>query len=651
MQSRFFQGILLLLCIPIISIFNGVALAEEEPGNREAVQLEEIIVPAPPIIEGNEVTRLGSQVTIVTEEQISNLNAQDLPSALRRTPGVVISRHNPVGSFGGGEGGAIFIRGQGSSRPGAEIQTLVDGIPKFVSVWTHPLMDVLSVDVVDRVEVHKGAQPVLFGNMAFGAVSIHTKRKWEEGFSTRVQAGYGSYNTRVEVIEHGGKLNKFDYYLIQSYRGSDGHRSNSDGELQNYFGRAGYEFSENWEASLIFNYTDNWADDPGRQDGSLPPDGRFNTEDYFTVATLSNQYDWAEGYLKVYWQDGDIDWVNQSGTPGLDTLTAYDNYGIRAREILRPWKGGEILAGLDIDYIRGQVDFLDPANPDQHFPRETFRLVAPHFALSQLIGSKQGLYAIPSAGFRYINHNRFDNETAPQAGLVLGYKETQFHAFYSRGINYPGVFVKVQNDVFLPGDNKWEDLKAEKLDHLELGVSHALNGWAKVDFTYFSDNGDDRIVVSPPPPFPPVLTNIGDFKTKGIEGTLTLSPSREVAFFTGFTYLQADPGDLPYTPETTASAGLNYRFLEKFQISLDALYVDEQFVTSRARREGTVNTDKVGSYFLLNGKLTYDFNIPYGNMKCQAYLAGENLTDTDYEQKKGYPMPGANVMVGVALKF
>ncbi|MDI6616734.1 MAG: TonB-dependent receptor plug domain-containing protein, partial [Syntrophaceae bacterium] len=274
-------GALLFLCI-------SNAAAEEQSIPSQQVQMGEVIVTASPIIEGNDVNSYGSQVTSVSKEQISDLNAQDLPSALRRVPGVIVSRHNPVGSFGGGEGGAIFIRGQGSSRPGAEIQMLVDGIPKFVSVWTHPLMDILSVDMIDSIEIYKGAQPVLYGNMAFGAVDIQTKRMREEGFYTALQSGYGSHNTWAEVIEHGGKVRKFDYYLIQSYRSSDGHRENADGELQNYFGRVGYDVNDNWNLNMTVTHTNNRADDPGPEDGSTPSDGTFSTEDYFTVATLSN---------------------------------------------------------------------------------------------------------------------------------------------------------------------------------------------------------------------------------------------------------------------------------------------------------------------------------------------------------------------------
>ena len=250
----------------------AAAPTEKSDPQGGTYKFEEWLVVAPPVIEGNQVNRLGSESTVVSEKQIEDLNAQDLPSALRMVPGVVISRFNPVGSFGGGEGGSIFIRGMGSSRPGAEIQTLIDGIPKFVSVWTHPLMDVLNVDIAQNIQVFKGAQPVLYGNMAVGgAVDITTKRKTEDGFTASLQAAGGPYNRAVEVAQTGGKIKALDYYLVQSYRRSDGQRSDADGELQNYFGHVGYQMSGNWSAGVTFNASDNWANDPGRIDGLGPP--------------------------------------------------------------------------------------------------------------------------------------------------------------------------------------------------------------------------------------------------------------------------------------------------------------------------------------------------------------------------------------------
>ena len=120
-------------------------------------------------------------------------------------------------------------------------------------------MDVLNVDIVDTIDVYKGAQPVLFGNMAFGAVDIHTKRMRDTGFRTILSAAYGSNNTITGAFENGGKLERADYYVLGGYRSSDGHRENSDGELQDFYGHFGYELSENWGIDLTFIHTNNWG--------------------------------------------------------------------------------------------------------------------------------------------------------------------------------------------------------------------------------------------------------------------------------------------------------------------------------------------------------------------------------------------------------
>lgn len=631
------------------------ATAETSGSQESTYKLEEWLVVAPPVIEGNQVNRLGSESTVVSEKQIQDLNAQDLPQALRMVPGVVISRFNPVGSFGGGEGGSIFIRGMGSSRPGAEIQMLIDGIPKFVSVWTHPLMDVLNVDIAQNIQVFKGAQPVLYGNMAIGgAVDITTKRKQEEGFTSSIEAAGGSYNTAIEVAQTGGKIKALDYYLVQSFRRADGQRQNADGQLQNYFGRMGYQFSENWWAGVTFNASDNWANDPGRDDGLVPPNGTFKTTDYFTVATLANQYDRVEGYFKLYTDVGHVKWVNQyNSTTKLntdDTLTDYNNFGFRTRQTVRPWEGGEILAGLDMDGISGQVDLVTPSSR-QHWPDEAWYITSPYLALNHQFGSRDSFYAIPSAGARYFSHSEFETEWGPQAGLIFGYKNTELHGFCSRGVNYPGLFVKTNSDLFMPGDNKWQNLNAETIQHYEAGISQRFDRWAKMDFTFFYDEGKNRIVVATPPPFPPVWTNIGSYRDKGVEGTVTVFPLDDLSVYAGATYLDTTPSDMPYAPQWSASFGLNYRFFKYFQASFDALYLTSYFATSRARSTTALNTEEVDGYFLLNAKLTYDFNIPYRQMRGQLFIAGENLTNADYQQKSGYPMPGINGMGGVKLSF
>jgi iron complex outermembrane receptor protein len=144
---------------------------------------------------------------------------------------------------------------------------------------------------------------------------------------------------------------------------------------------------------------------------------------------------------------------------------------------------------------------------------------------------------------------------------------------------------------------------------------------------------------------------VEEYRIRGAELTISLTPLEQLSLFGGLTLLDTDPADLPYAPDSTLSTGLNLRFLEHFKLSLDSQYVNEMHVLAQRRAAGASNPEKVGDRFLVNGKLSYMFSLRAGRISGELYLAGENLTDTDYEYRPGYPMPGINGMAGATLAF
>ncbi|MCX6906885.1 MAG: TonB-dependent receptor, partial [Verrucomicrobia bacterium] len=438
---------------------------------------------------------------------------------------------------------------------------------------------------------------------------------------------------------------------LQSYRTSDGHRDYADGEVQDYFGRIGYAINENWNVGLLFESTLSSAHDPGSVIPPITRNGRFDVTDYFGIVSATHTYEAAEGYVKFYWDKGALDWVDQYNTTTLknntDTFTRYNNYGVKARETFHLWEGGEILAGSDLDYISGSVHNVAPPAAPTDFGTETFRVFSPHFALSQQFDITETIYVKPSAGFRYMFHDQFRDEMAPQAGVLLHMKDTEFHANYGRGVDYPGIFTA---GAMFPTGKKWQQLIAETVNHYEVGVSHNFDKLVKLDCNLFSDESSDRVMFAVPP-FPPVWSNAGKTKSKGIETAVTVTPTKDLALFAGFTYLNSDPTAVPYSPPWSASAGVTYRFLQHFRISLDSVFVDSQYVTSWARNVNAVTTARVDSYMLVNARLSYDFQVPAWKLDGQIFLAAENLTDIYYEQRTGYPMPGINGMGGFKVRF
>ncbi len=629
------------------------ALAEEN--KQEITTLKDITVTARPIIQSNQTDDFGSVKTVITQDQLDDLNAQDLETALRLTPGINMSRFNPVGSFGGGEGGGVFIRGMGSSRPGAEIKMLIDGAPMFMSVWNHPLLDLMSIDITQNLEVYKSPQPQYFGN-AFGVVNIVPKRKESDGFVTRAQVATGSYDTHVVKGEHGGKTNGWDYYLGGAYRESNGHRDNADGEVKNVYGRIGRELSDHWDLTLFTLWNDNYADDPGAEgaDKSLR-EGRYETRAWLTTATLSHEFERANGEIKLYRTEGEGDWLGQpTSTAGVteDLFNDFLFYGVKAKETLALGNGGKLLAGVDWDYTEGDYTQEYSDGSTDAWDGDHFDILSPYAALSWQLGPDDGLHVIPSAGVRYYEHSQFDSQWAPHAGIVAAYGPAEMHLNYSKGVIYPGLEVEVMSQAVIPMlGQSWEELDPEVVDHYEVGFSYAFTPQLSTDLAFFYEDGQDRYVIVPRSGKTPIYDNVEEFTIRGMEITANWQPMQTLSLFAGITLLDPDPSDLPYAPETTVSYGMNWRFLERFKLSLDGSYVSSVHVGSQTRKINTENTDTVDSYCLINGKLSYLLNLPASNCQCELFVSGENLTDVDYEYQTGYPMPGANAMVGIQFNL
>ncbi|MBX3751820.1 MAG: TonB-dependent receptor plug domain-containing protein [Opitutaceae bacterium] len=620
----------------------------------DVVRLDDLEVAATPIVGETRLDALASKVTAVTAAQLVELNARDLQSALRRVPGVVVSHFNPVGSFGGTEGGAVFIRGMGTARPGAEIQLSIDGVPSFNSIWTHPILDMLNVDLARRIEVHKGAQPVLYGNMAFAVVDLAPKFREQPGQGGALTLTTGSFGTWSAAAEGGYRGEKLDAYVLGSARASDGHRANADGRLRAGYVRLGWTLDERWSAHVFYNGTSNYADDPGPDPARVPPalqfgSGRFADDNDLVVATVTHRDPGLEGSLKAYSSRGKLDWTGQYHAPTARnenvTVTEYANRGLRLRETLRPAAGTEIVGGVDLDRIAGQYRSLTGGVAGS-FPRTAVRIDSVYAAVSRAWALGRGWTVRPSLGARQLDHSVFADELAPQAGLVATDGTTEWHVSAARGVNFPGLFVMA----IPPGNNRHRELSAETVDHAEMGVSRRLGEAVRVEVSVFRDDGADRIVTSYPP-FPPVWKNLADFRTEGVEAAVTWAPREAWALYAAVTAMRATPDDLPYVPEWSGSAGLNWRLTRAVRLSVDGQYVGARAVLARNRDLNALNAARLGSYVLLNARLAYTFGASAWGLAGECFVAGENLGDADYEQKFGYPMPGASGTVGVSFSW
>jgi iron complex outermembrane receptor protein len=638
-----------------------------------------------------ETSPYAAQHNIVTEEKIKEQHVYDLPSTLRNVPGVMFQSKNLMG---GQTNHSLYIRGRGANHPGADFAVEFDGVPRFGAIFGQVLGDGIAVPTIGSIEVFKSPQPSQFGT-GYASVNILPKYMKVEGKEIKLDVSGGSYATFSQSMSGGVKQGPFDFYLSQSWVSTDGHTDHSRAQQQNYYANTGYEINKHWSVRLLANYVKSQTAAPrpditptAANSVSWPAAERFDTETMLTTLTLNHHYEKAIGYLKTYRNDTDFDLLQEltsgnryaGGTDGLWSRQAMSLFGIRAKEKFHLWRGGEILFGADLDmaelkntqrtYSGSAVAGINGGRAERLWNYPDTTLFSPYLAVSQMIGKEEGLHAIPSAGIRYFTHNEFEDKASTQAGLVVGYGQTDLAVRYARGVNYPSPVVVMNMVVNTAAVNNpaqyWEKINPEVVDHYEVSLTHTWPQKASLGITAFSDKGKDRFQAYMFGAIPTAFNDpIGKYKIEGWELTGTLTPIKTLEIFAAATWLSAkaqgnnsiERDHLPYTPEFQFQAGVNWTFLEHFRLSLDMQHLQDVYAGTSAR-SGSFNfsqlaeSSKLDDFMLFNARLGYHFDYKsLGLRDAELFIAVNNMFDEDYEDARGYKMPGLTAFAGFSIRM
>ena len=637
-----------------------------------AQSVPHVVVTAKPDIAEIEIDKFSSTSAVITDETIRDLHAADLASALRNTPGTQISRYNPVGSYGGSEGGSVFIRGMGLSRPGSEIKTYIDNVPMYMPIWNHALLDLLPVNGMKDVTIYKSAQPQITGNN-FASINMNTKTAGPgNGASGNARVSYGSYNTVIEQVDMAGRYNDVDFNIAQGFSKSNGQRANASGQLSNIMGGLGYKLDRNWSVGVSGMAINNTASDPGNN--TLPAPAIAPTYDsaaQMVTAYVKHDYDIVQGEFRFYSNTGKGNINNDNGTGGWGTENnPFTMQGFRWKENITPWSGGTLVAGLDYDTTYGSVTQTSPAAGFPFFPGDptpvnpptvktnlpTFKLTSPYVGLSHNFRMGDAWSLQPSAGVRTYQNNYYASKAAPYGGLSLISDAVTLFANASKGINYPGLegpAMNAANAVWAKrfgatANNSWANLSPEEMNHLEVGGKFFPDKKSRIDLSLFQDSISNRYTFTENPPLVNWVT-VGQYTTKGVE----LSGQREIipelTGFLGWTYLNNNSTtSLPYMPQNAFNAAIT-GYVYKFRVSVDAQYQSSFYAQNLSRNAAYTNTTRIDGFGVANARVSYP--IPELGIKGEVFVMIENIFNQQYSYRQGYPMPGTWGSVGVSASF
>lgn len=174
-----------LLALAIAAVAPMLASANDSRAYDEQLKLNDLVVTSARLPQTK--TEATNLTTIFTRDDIDRLQPSTVSDLLSRVPGVQIGQSGGRGSVTG-----LYVRGTKS----AQTLVLLDGQRiNTASAGAAPL-EMLSVEQIERVEVSRGANSVLYGSEAIGGViQIFTRRSHGEGLQPRARLAYGNRST------------------------------------------------------------------------------------------------------------------------------------------------------------------------------------------------------------------------------------------------------------------------------------------------------------------------------------------------------------------------------------------------------------------------------------------------------------------------
>jgi vitamin B12 transporter len=621
----------------LLALTPGAVFAQETTTPGGATLLPETVVTATRTETPSR--QIGSAITVVTGEELERRQIRFVSDGLRQVPGVAVNRTSGFGSQTD-----IRIRGAEANQT----LVLIDGVkvndPALSSQFDFGSL--LTSDI-DRIEVLRGPQTVLYGSEAVGGViNIITKRGEAEP-KVRANAEYGSFNTVQSSTTLSGGGKRYDFSLGGAYLQTDGisaadaanGNTEKDGSnnktVQGRFGIRPTDvvelnFDGRWQRAKVdtdafttIAVDDNSFTNKTEQFGRAQAKFSFldkRWEHIFTGSLFDNKLESGGGSFGSSSTEGD-----------RRSLQYQTNLSVNTPKLANAAHTFSLGVDDEREHVQTHSDF---SSIDRNLDTTSL------YGLYQ-IGLWDRLFL--TGGGRHDNNDFFEDATTYRLTGALLFPETgsKLHASGGTAVKNPTVFELFGFTSTFSGN---PNLTPEKSEGFDVGVEQSLfHGKLVGDVTYFHNSIDDLIIGFGNTAF----NEQGTTEIDGIE----LSARAELAdglnvsaTYTWMTDRDANGDTLVRRPNHAASLIANYGFLEKKRanINVSLIYNGRQQDVAF----GPTRRVELGDYLLLNIAGSYRIN-DY----VELYARGENLLDQQYEEVFSFGTPGIAGYGGLRISF
>lgn len=625
---------ILLFSLSCISLLPANAIEVESDSVRP---LSEVVVTG--TRSQSDVRHLSQTVQVLDRPEIEHsLQPSLMPLLTKHVPGLFTTSRGVMGyGVSGGSAGAISLRGL--SGGSGQMMVLIDGHPQYAGIFGHTISDSYQSLLADKVEVLRGPASVLYGSNAMGGVvNIVTRQMPEDGVSTSLHAGYGSWNTLESELTNRTRFGGFSSVASVSYNRTDGHRPHMGFEQMSGYARVGYDFSANWKAYADLNLTHFNASNPGPDTAPLLQADQHITRGV-TSLQISNDYGKTSGALSFFYNWGHHK-INDGYCPSKGEhpqqslfLSDDDMMGVSLYQSGHFLPGNRITLGFDWFRYGGHAwnDFF--AGAQAGTTKELTRKHEDEFAGYLDVRQEVMHWLTLNAALRLDHHSQSGTEWVPQFGASLHLpRHIEVKLSAARGFRYP----TIKEMYMFPPQNP--DLKAESLWNYEIALSQSvMAGRLNYGLNVFYIDAENIILTLPNPNGAGRLNrNSGRLKNCGFELQGDFAINSHWAIEANYSFLHMKTSVIG-APENKLYAGGTFT-QGRWRTSTGLQYIAGLYSST---------TPEVREHFLL-----WDATVEFEACKILTLWArGENLLAQEYEINLGFPMPRATAMAGVRLKF
>ncbi|SDD40751.1 TonB-dependent receptor plug domain-containing protein [Kordiimonas lacus] len=588
------------------------------------------------------ISEVAKSIAVLSEAELVERQYQYVVDALQSLPGVAINQN---GTFGGVA--TVTIRGGSSDQT----VILIDGVQ--VNDPSQPgggfNFSTLDPNGIERIEVLRGPQAVLYGSDAIGGVINIITKSGQDGFAGEAFGEYGAFESkRIGGSVRGGS-DRMNFNLSASYFDTDGISAADSGtETDGYEsltvrGKVRTKLSDGFSFDVTTSYTDTESDYDGftlRDDFTY---GLADTED----SSKSEEFSVA-GRAYIDLMDGRLSntlSVEYSSIQRDNFNAGIFSFGAEGERlnfdylgVLEVADGWTLTAGAQHEVTEAKSQDPEPISTDSIFG----------------ILSYDGIDGLTvSGGVRVDDHETFGSTTNGELNASYQFEGTgtQITAAWSEGFKAPTIFhltfacCGFDSNVAQAEALPELALKPERSNSWEVGFKQPfLDGRATFGATYFNQDIDDLITFT----FADGYRNIAETSAKGVELELTADLTDAINLSANYTYnsardLTADQ-QLARKPKNEAFAALNWQVTDRLTTNVS--------ITLNGKEHDTSVNFETGEREVVDAWTRVDLSAAY-KLTDTIELFGrvDNLFDEEYQQVLGYGTPGISAYVGVRARF